>query len=100
VNTTKVFKFKKIKKFDKEKINLAYTAAISSIGMAYKMSLAPIDIADALYVEGEAMKTKKDCDFYFNKLTPKMLMNISISAINMAKNLDKYKSGIIKYTIW
>ena len=63
VNTVKVFKFKKVKKLDKEKINLAYTAAISSIGMAYKMSLAPIDIADALYVEGEAMKTKKDCDY-------------------------------------
>jgi hypothetical protein len=29
-----------------------------------------------------------------------MLMNISISAINMSKNLDKYKTGVIKYTIW
>lgn len=98
MDSKEMFKFKKIKKIDKEKIDLAYIAAISSIGMAYKMSLAQIDIADALYIEEEAMKTKNYYNYY-NKLTPKMLMNISISAIKMSKNLDKYKTGIIKYII-
>ena len=99
MSTKNVYKFKKIKYDDSEKLNLAYTAWISSIGMAYKMSIARIDIADALIAEHEAIKLKKDYGIYFNKFTPKMLMNISISAIKMSKNLDKYKNGIIKYKI-
>jgi hypothetical protein len=94
-----LYKLEKIKKYDKEKRDLAYVAGISSIGMAYKMSIAQIDIADALFVEKEALKMRESYNFYFDKLTPKMLMNISISAINMSKNLDKYKTGVIKYTI-
>lgn len=99
MNAKNVYKFKKISYKDNEKLNLAYTAGISSIGMAYKMSIAQIDIADALIVEQEAIKLKKDYESYFNKFTPKMLMNISISAIKMSKNLDKYKSGVIKYKV-
>ena len=74
MNTKNVYKFKKIKYDDSEKLNLAYTAGISSIGMAYKMSIARIDIADALIVEHEAIKLKKDYGIYFNKFTPKMLI--------------------------
>lgn len=99
MNNKQVFNYKKIKNIDIEKINLAYTAAISTIGMAYKMSLAKLDIADALYVESVAIKSKKEYDFYYDKLTPKMLMNISLSAVNMSKNLDKYKTGVIRYTL-
>lgn len=95
----KKYKIKKIKNYDEEKRNLAYIAGLSSLGMAYKMSLADIDLADALLVEKEAMKMKKDYNDYFKKFSPKMIMNISISAINMSKNLDKFKKGVIKYTL-
>ena len=54
-----VYKYKILKNYDLEKKNMAYIAGISSIGMAYKMSLAPIDIADALFVEREAIKMYK-----------------------------------------
>lgn len=98
MHTKNKLKIEKVKDFDKEKMNLAYIAGISSIGMAYKMSIAAIDIADALFVEKEAIKIK-DYEDYFNRLTPKMLMNISISAMNMLKNLDKYENGVIKYKL-
>lgn len=94
-----VYKYKVLKEYDKEKRNLAYIAGISSIGMAYKMSLAPIDITDALFVEREAIKMYKNYNTYFDLLTPKMLMNISISAMNMSRNLDKYKTKVIKYSL-
>ncbi len=94
-----VYKYKIVKNYDLEKKNLAYIAGISSIGMAYKMSLAPIDIADALFVEREAIRMHKKYNDYFDLLTPKMLMSISISAMSMSQNLDKYKQKVIKYSL-
>ena len=93
------YKVKKIHNYDKEKRNFAYIAGISSLGMAYKMSLADIDLMDALFVEKEAIKMKSNYNEYFEKFNQKMIMNISISAINILKNLDKFKPGVIKYTL-
>ena len=94
-----VYQYKIVKNYDLEKKNLAYIAGISSIGMAYKMSLASIDIADALFVEREAIRMHKKYNDYFDLLTPKMLMSISISAMSMSQNLDKYKQKVIKYSL-
>ena len=94
-----VYKYKILKNYDLEKKNMAYIAGISSIGMAYKMSLAPIDIADALFVEREAIKMYKKYYNYFDLLTPRMLMSISISAMSMSQNLDKYNQKVIKYSL-
>lgn len=92
-------KIVKIKHFDKESRNLAFIAGVSSLGMAIKMSIAEIDIADALVAQKEALKMRQNYNKYFEELTPKMLMNISISAINISKNLDKFEHRVIKYTI-
>ena len=95
----KKYKIKKLNNYDEEKINLAYTAGLSSLGMAYKMSIADIDLADALIVEKEAIKLKKNYNDYFEKFNQAMIMAISISAIKMTKNLEKMKQGVIKYTL-
>lgn len=87
-------KYIKVRKYDKEEANLAYVAGISILGMAFKMSLANIDIADALIVEKEAMNLTLSCSKYFNQLNSLMLMKISCTAVNMSKNLDKYPTGI------
>ena len=93
------YKIKKIKNYDQDKIKNAYIAGISSIKMAYKMRIYEIDLLDALYVEQEAIKLKKDYFEYFSKFSPKMLMNMSISAMNIAKNIERVKKGVIRYTI-
>ena len=93
------YELKKVKNYDKEKRNLAYIAGISSLGMAYKMSLADIDLADALFVENEAIKLKDEYIAYFEKFNSKMIMNISISAMNILKNLERMRPGVIKYTL-
>ena len=93
------YKLKKVKNYDKEKRNLAYIAGISSLGMAYKMSLADIDLADALFVEKEAIKMKPNYITYFEQFNSSMIMNISISAMNILKNLEKFRPGVIKYTL-
>ena len=93
------YKIKRVKNYDKEKRNLAYIAGISSLGMAYKMSLADIDLADALFVEKEAIKLNDEYITYFEKFNSKMIMNISISAMNILKNLEKMRPGVIKYTL-
>lgn len=95
----KKYKVKKLKNYDQEKINLAYTAGISSLGMAYKMSIADIDLADALLVEKEAIRMKKNYLLYFEKFNQSMIMNISIAAIRMSRNLEKIRQGVIKYTL-
>ena len=92
-------KYKRVSNCDIENINLAYAAGVCSLGMAYKMSITDIDLTDALYVEKEAIKMKKELKDYFEKFSPKMLLSISTSAMKIAKNLDKYKKGIIKYSI-
>lgn len=92
--TTSSMKYKKIKCDDKEMKKIAYAAGISAIGMAYKLSIAPIDIADALIVEKEALNLQKNFFGYFDKFTPKMLMNISISALNISKNLEEKRERI------
>lgn len=92
-------KYKIVNNYDDEDTKLAYAAGVCSLGMAYKMSLTNIDLTDALYVEKEAIKMKKDIKDYFEKFSPKMLLSISTSAMKMSKNLKKYEKGVIKYSI-
>lgn len=91
--------YKKIKRYNKEQRDLAYVAGISTIGIAYKLSIAPIDIADALIVEKEAINLTESFRGCFEKFTPKMLMHISASAMKMSKNLDKYKNEIQRFSL-
>lgn len=90
----KIIKYKKVKNVDTNLIELAYVAGISSLGMAYKLTLANIDIIDALVVEKEAIKLSEINYKYFNMLTPLMINKISISAIKISRNLEKYNSGM------
>ncbi len=93
------YKYIKIKDYDLDKRNLSYVAGVGLIGMAYKLSLANIDIADALIAEKEAMLLYENYYKYYLKLTPLMIMNISISAIRMSENLGKYATGLQKFSV-
>ena len=93
------YKIKKINNVDKEILKQAYIAGESSLKMAYKMKTYEIDLLDALYVEQEAIKLKENYYKYFKKFSPKILMNISISAMNIASYIKSNKKGIIRYTL-
>ena len=93
------YKIKKVTKIDKDVLKQACIAGESSLKMAYKMKTYEIDLLDALYVEQEAIKLKSNYYEYFKKFSPNILMNISISAMNIASYLSSNKKGVIRYTI-
>ena len=93
------YKIKKVTKIDNECLKQARIAGESSLKMAYKMKTYEIDLLDALYVEQEAIKLKQNYYEYFKKFSPKILMNISMSAMNIASYLTSSKKGVIRYTI-
>ena len=93
------YKIKKVKNIDNDILKQARIAGESSLKMAYKMKTYEIDLLDALYVEQEAIKLNESYYECFKKFSPKILMNISISAMNIASYLKSTKKGVIRYTL-